>query len=59
MEKIMHNDELHSLYSSPNIVKVIKSRRMRWEGHAWGKEKCLQGFGWEAQREETTRKTYA
>jgi hypothetical protein len=29
----LHNDELHSLYSSPNIVRVIKSRRMRWEGH--------------------------
>jgi hypothetical protein len=29
----LHNDELHSLYSSPNIVKVNKSRRMRWEGH--------------------------
>jgi hypothetical protein len=29
----MHNDELHSLYSSPNIVKVIKSRRFRWAGH--------------------------
>jgi hypothetical protein len=28
-----HNDELHSLYSSPNIVRVIKSRRMRWAGH--------------------------
>jgi hypothetical protein len=28
-----HNDELHSLYSSPNIVRVIKSRRMRWVGH--------------------------
>jgi hypothetical protein len=26
----LHNDELHSLYSSPNIVRVIKSRRMRW-----------------------------
>jgi hypothetical protein len=26
----MHNDELHSLYFSPNIVRVIKSRRMRW-----------------------------
>jgi hypothetical protein len=25
-----HNDELHGLYSSPNIVRVIKSRRMRW-----------------------------
>jgi hypothetical protein len=29
----LHNDELHSLYSSPNIVRVIKSRRMKWEGH--------------------------
>jgi hypothetical protein len=29
----LHNDELHSLYSSPNIVTVIKSRRMRWAGH--------------------------
>jgi len=29
----LYNDELHSLYSSPNIVRVIKSRRMRWVGH--------------------------
>jgi hypothetical protein len=29
----LHNHELHSLYSSPNIVRVIKSRRMRWAGH--------------------------
>jgi hypothetical protein len=29
----LHNDELHSLYSSPNIVRVIKPRRMRWVGH--------------------------
>jgi hypothetical protein len=29
----LHNDELHSLYSSPNIVRVIKSRRMRSAGH--------------------------
>jgi hypothetical protein len=29
----LHNNELHSLYSSPNIVRVIKSRRMRWAGH--------------------------
>jgi hypothetical protein len=29
----LHSDELHNLYSSPNIVRVIKSRRMRWAGH--------------------------
>jgi hypothetical protein len=29
----LHNDELHRLYSSPNIVREIKSRRMRWAGH--------------------------
>jgi hypothetical protein len=29
----LHHDELHRLYSSPNIVTVIKSRRMRWAGH--------------------------
>ena len=29
----LHNEELKGLYSSPNIVRVIKSRRMRWSGH--------------------------
>jgi hypothetical protein len=29
----LHNDELHSLYFSQNIVRVIKSKRMRWAGH--------------------------
>jgi hypothetical protein len=29
----LYNDELHSLYSSPNIVRMIKSRRMRWAEH--------------------------
>ena len=29
----LHNEELNDLYSSPNIVPVIKSRRMRWTGH--------------------------
>jgi hypothetical protein len=58
----LHNDELHTPYSSPNIVWVIKSRRMRWEGHVACMEegeRCLQGFGWETQREETNGKTKA
>jgi hypothetical protein len=29
----LHNEELHGLYSSPSIIRVIKSRRMRWAGH--------------------------
>jgi hypothetical protein len=29
----LHNEELHGLYSSPSIVRVIKARRMRWAGH--------------------------
>ena len=37
----LHNKELNDLYSSPNIVRVIKSRRMRWVGHVarMGEEK--------------------
>jgi hypothetical protein len=32
----LHNEELYNLYSSPNIVRMIKSRMMRWVGHvAW------------------------
>jgi hypothetical protein len=29
----LHNEELHILYTSPNIIRQIKSRRMRWAGH--------------------------
>jgi hypothetical protein len=29
----LHNEELHSLYSSPSIIRIINSRRMRWAGH--------------------------
>jgi len=35
----LHNDELNDLYSSPNIRRVIKSRRMRWAGHVARMEK--------------------
>jgi hypothetical protein len=31
--KKLHNEELHILYSSPNIIRQIRSRRMRWAGH--------------------------
>jgi hypothetical protein len=29
----MHNEELHNLYSSPSIIRMMKSRRIRWAGH--------------------------
>jgi hypothetical protein len=31
--KKLHKEELHNLYSSPNIIRIVKSRRMRWAGH--------------------------
>jgi hypothetical protein len=42
----LHNDELHSLYSSPNILTVIKPRRMRCEGHVarMGRGEVFTGF---------------
>jgi hypothetical protein len=44
----LHDEELHELYSSPNIVRVIKSRIMRWAGHvARIAERCIQRFGGE------------
>ena len=41
----LHNEELSDLYCSPNIVRVIKSRRMRWAGHVarMGEERVLVG----------------
>jgi hypothetical protein len=29
----LHNEEIHNLYSTSNIIRMIKSRRMRWAGH--------------------------
>jgi hypothetical protein len=40
----LHSEELHNLYSSPNIIRMIKSRRMRWAGHVarmGGEEECI------------------
>jgi hypothetical protein len=35
----LHNEELHNLYSSQSIIRIIKSRRMRWAGHVARMEK--------------------
>jgi len=58
----LHNDELHSLYSAPNIVRVIRTKDDEVDGpcsrHGGG-ERCLQGFGSLARREETSGKIKA
>jgi hypothetical protein len=46
----IHNDELHNLYVSPSIMRMIKSRRMGWAGHVARMEKR------NSRRKETTRK---
>jgi hypothetical protein len=49
----LHNKELHDLYSSPSIIRIIKSRRMRWEGHVARMEIRVTriDYWWESQRE--------
>ena len=49
----LHNEELNDLYSSPNIVRVIESRRMRWVGHVarMGEERGRMGSWWGNRRE--------
>jgi hypothetical protein len=40
----LHNEELHNLYSSPSVIRMIKSRRMRWIGHVaakGGEAECI------------------
>jgi hypothetical protein len=49
----LHNEELDGLYSLPNIVRVIKSRRIRWVGNVarMGKGEVCTGFWWGNLRE--------
>ena len=49
----LHNDELHSLYSLPNIIRNIKSRRLRWAGHVARMEKSRNAYRvlWENLKE--------
>jgi hypothetical protein len=58
----MHSEELHILYSSPDIIRQIKLRRMRWAGHVarmGKKRKVYKVFDWKARRKETIWKTKA
>jgi hypothetical protein len=49
----LHNEELHNLYYSPSIIRMIKSRRMRWAGHIaqMGRRGMHIGFWWETRKE--------
>jgi hypothetical protein len=49
----LQNEELNDLYSSPSIVRVIKSRRVRWVGilHVWGRGEVYIGFWWRNLRD--------
>jgi hypothetical protein len=51
--KRLHNKELYALYSSPNIIRVIKSRRLRWAGHVarMGRGEVHIGLWWGNLRE--------
>jgi hypothetical protein len=50
--RTLRNKELHDLYSSPSIIRIIKSRRMRWAGHIarMGRRGTRIGYWWESQR---------
>jgi hypothetical protein len=49
----VHNKGLHNLYSSPSIIRMIKSRRMRCAGHVarMGRRGMHVGYWWESQKE--------
>jgi hypothetical protein len=55
----LHNEELHDLYSLPSIIRIIKSRRMRWAGHVarMGRRGTRKDYWWNARGKESTRKT--
>jgi hypothetical protein len=49
----LYNEELQNLYCLPNIIRMIKSRRMKWTGHVahMGRRGMYIGFWWEIQKE--------
>jgi hypothetical protein len=48
----LHNEELHNLFSSPSIIRMITSKKMRWAGHVarMGKAEFIQDFGGKCRR---------
>jgi homospermidine synthase len=58
--KKLLNEEIHNLYSSPSIIRMIKSRRMSWAEHvARIGVKGMHIAYWESQKDRTTRETKA
>jgi hypothetical protein len=57
--RILHNEELHYLHSSPNIIRMVKSRRMGWARHVvrMGTKRNVYGIGGKEIRKETNRRT--
>jgi hypothetical protein len=53
----VHCEELHNSYVSPNIIRQIKSRRMRWAEQMAQMEKKWERFSLKARKKGTTRKT--
>ena len=56
----LQEDELYDLYPSPNNIRTINSRRMRWAEHVacmGGEEWCMQCFSGDTSGKETARKT--
>jgi hypothetical protein len=55
----LHNEDLHRLYSPPSIIRMVKSRSMRWTGHVarMGKKRKHIGYWWGSQTVEITGKT--
>jgi hypothetical protein len=57
----LRNEELHNVYFSPKIIRIVKSRRMRWAQRVTGmrvKRRTYRIFSGNARKKETTRKTW-
>jgi hypothetical protein len=55
----LHNEEFHDFYSSPSIIRIMNSKRMRWVGHVarmWENGNGYRILMWKVRRKETTRK---
>ena len=52
-QRKLHNTELHALYSSPNIIMNLKSRRVRWERRVWSNPEMHTEFQWVNLGKET------